>query len=167
MACGGTISGTVVERGHIPGQSWDQRACADGRNRIAVEFDLPEPGYVDGGGMDVPHPSTRRSLFIDMPGQGWGSRHESEIDGVTFSSVDWLRLTFAHGAALTVPTRQAPARLRRRFPYLRHLRFFVVWFAGSRGLPTQVCGLGVHRRAGACFRHVAGPPIWIPRPARA
>ena len=163
MACGGTISGPIVARGHIPGQSWDQRACLAGHRRLEVEFDLPQPGYDDGGGMLLPLPSRAQSLTIDAPGVGIGIRHESDIDGVTFSTINQLRLTFAHGPTVTISTRPAPAKLRRRYPYLRHLRFFTVWFAGRRGIPTLVCGIGAHARVSPCFRYAAGgPQVWTP-----
>lgn len=152
MACGGTISGPIVARGHIPGQRWDQRACRVGRREIEVDFDFPQPGgYDEGGEMEVLRPSARWALFIGAPAEGWGTTHESAIEGVTFGTITRVRLTFADGFRLNVNTRPAPAKLRRRFTYLRHVRFYTARFARNRGVPNRVCGFGVHGHLGPCF----------------
>lgn len=155
MACGPTGSDPIVQSGHIPGQRWSQGACLISHRRLEVDFSLPQPDGEDyGDGMLRPLPSARE-LFLDLPKADLGTHQESEIDGVVGSTITRLRLTFASGQTLTVATRLAPARLRQRFVYLRHLRFFVDWFAANSGIPEQVCGLHGHGHLGPCFRHAA------------
>jgi len=158
QACGGDLRGPVVEHGRSAGgQVWSQIACAVGRGHLDVEVSFPGPGGTDaGGGMLVPVPSSRRSLFVDAPGVGLGRRRSEDVlDGVAFRDVVGLRLVFRTGPPRMARTVRAPASERRRFRYVRGLRFFVYFFADSRGLPWRVCGIDARGSQTGC-RPVTG-----------
>lgn len=141
-ACGGNNpSGPVVAHGVSPGgQQWSQTACLNGR-QLVVELALPQPDGEDtGAGYAGPPPSGRAPLTPVGRGNGLGPAEEGELDGVAFQSVARLVIPFRAGAPTTVAVRPAPARDRHRLPFLRPLRFFVVFFPGSR-VPTTITAL--------------------------
>ena len=142
-ACGGDTSGPVVEHGASPGgQVWTQKACPNGNSPdVLVDIYLPQRDGEDvGGGIAALPPARRLPLLVDAPGDDIGPGGEGELDGATFQTVTSVRIAFAEGPPIVVPTRPAPARTRRRFAYLRQLRFFVVFFAGPRR-PVSVTAL--------------------------
>jgi hypothetical protein len=142
-ACGGDTSGPVVEHGvSSGGQMWTQKACPNGNSpELLVDIYLPQRDGEDvGGGTSGLPPSRRLPLLVDAPGDDIGPGAEGELDGATFQTVTRVRIAFAAGPPIVVPTRPAPGRTRRRFAYLRQLRFFVVFFPGPRS-PTSVTAL--------------------------
>ncbi len=137
-ACGGDIPcDLIVNRGVSPdGQKWTQTAGLN-FHQLVVELSLPQPNGEDYGGESAgPPPSGGLPLIGVGYGSGLGPAGESEIDGVTFKTVARLVIRFRQGAPLTVAPRQAPARDRHRLAFLRPLRFFVVFFPGSRVTTT-------------------------------
>jgi hypothetical protein len=163
-ACGGTIAGPVVAHGWLPGhQAWFQRSCMNGPKQLLVDLDLPEPGgYDDGGGMAVPFPLPTHSLFIDAPYEGYGADHANGVTGVAVPGVTELRLGFRTGSPIFAQTTPAPPAKVRRHAYLEHLRFFVIWYPGRRGVPRVVCAVNRQLRPTTCRRHVNRPPLWVP-----
>lgn len=154
QACGGNLKGPVMEHGRSPGgQSWYQVACLAGR-QLEVDVSLPGPSGTDGGGgMRVPFPTSRHALYVDAPGSGFGSqRNEYEIDGVALRTTIRLELHFRSGPTRTTTTVRAPFAERRRFRYLRNVRFFVYFFTDPRGLPQTVCGVNTRGRQTSCQR---------------
>lgn len=140
-ACGGDgPEGPVVNHGASPGgQVWSQTACLN-LHQLVVGLSLPEPnGENQGAESAGPAPSARLPLI--GAGHGIvGPENEGEIDGVAFQTVARLLIRFRTGAPITVAPRQAPAGDRRRLAFLRPLRFFVVFFPGSR-MPTTITAL--------------------------
>ena len=155
LACGSDYSGPIVEHGRSPGgQKWFQLACLTSKNHIEVDISLPGPGGTDGGGgMLGPMPTPKTSVDLDAPGVGVGARgNEAEIDGVAFRTTVRLKLDYRTGKPRTTRTVLAPAAERRRFQYLRGLRFFVYFFVDRRGLPQRVCGFDARGRRTSCER---------------
>lgn len=141
-ACGGDgPTGPIVNHGVSPGgQQWSQTACMNFR-QLVVELSLPETNKAnEGGGSAGPPPTARFPLSHVGHGSGVGPAQEGELDGVAFQSVARLVIRFRAGAPITVALRQAPAGDRHRLAFLRPLRFFVVFFPGSR-VPTTITAL--------------------------
>ncbi len=159
LACGSDYSGPVVEHGRSHGgQRWSQLACLVGKNHIEVDVSLPGPGGTDGGGgMIRPMPTSTHAVYVDAPGVGLGTNgEEDEIDGFASRATVRLELYFRTGAPRLARTVLAPAAERRRFRYLRGLRFFVFFFIDPRGLPERVCGLDTRGRRTSCDRVLTG-----------
>ncbi|MGZ6617575.1 MAG: hypothetical protein ACXVFQ_24510 [Solirubrobacteraceae bacterium] len=155
LACGSDYSGPVVEHGRSRGgQRWFQLACLTSKNHIEVDISLPGPGGTDsGGGMLQPMPTPKTSVYIDAPGVGFGAHsNEDEIDGVALRTTVRLKLYYRKGKPRTTRTVLAPAAERRRFHYLRGLRFFVYFFVDPHGLPQRVCGFDARGRRTSCER---------------
>jgi len=152
VACGGTVGGPIVSHGSLPGQRWAQRACSDGPRLLDVETDLPQVGYDDGGGMQVPFPLSAHVLYIDVPYEKYGTGREDGVTGVTALDVRRLKFDFRRGPSSNVYPHLAPAAERARHPYLRQLRFFATWYAGGRGIPTRICEVATHGRLLGCRR---------------
>lgn len=147
-ACGGDgPAGPVVGRGvSAGGQVWTQRLCHNGPE-LALTLSLPQADGDDfGGGLGTPPPSRRSPLIVDAPGSDIGPAGEGELDGLAFRTVTRVRIAFAAGAPVVAATRAAPASVRRRAAYVRPLRFFTVFFPGSRQA-TSVTALGATGRA--------------------
>lgn len=153
-ACGGDTSGPVFEHGRSAGgQLWSQIACAVGQQALEVDLLLPEPHGGDaGGGFGAPMPPAPNPLYVDAPRVDLGSDNEGEVDGVAFSAVTRLQISFRSGPPLIAATRRAPAGQRRRYAYLRPLRFFVIFYSGHRGIPKTVCVLNAGGRQSHCQR---------------
>ncbi len=109
VACGGTVGGPIVSHGSLPGQRWAQRACSDGPRLLDVETDLPQVGYDDGGGMQVPFPLSAHVLYIDVPYEKYGTGREDGVTGVTALDVRRLKFDFRRGPSSNVYPHLAPA----------------------------------------------------------
>jgi hypothetical protein len=135
----------------------------NGPKQLLVDLDLPEPGgYDDGGGMGVPFPLPAYSLFIDAPYNGYGADRANGVTGVAASGVTELRLSFRTGSPIFARTAPAPTAEVRRHPYLKRLRFFVIWYAGRRGVPRVICAVNRESQPPICRRHVNRPSLWVP-----
>ncbi len=152
-ACGGNLSGTPIEHGRTKGGvRWNQRACLVGHELLVDLSMLDRHNNQLGGGMSRPISALKGSLAVDAPGIDLGSDHENEIDGVAWENITRLRVEFASGTPLIVRTRRAPLAERKIHRYLRRLRFFVIFYPGSRGRATRVCGLTHREQPIGCQR---------------
>ena len=106
-----------------------------------VNLSLPQSDGEDVGSEGSGPPPTGRAPLLHIGrGSGLGPAHESEIDGVAFQTVTRLVVRFTTGAPVAVVPRQAPAGDRDRLAFLRPLRFFMVFFPGTR-TPTTITAL--------------------------
>lgn len=121
----------VVAHGTSPnGAPWrikadEQPATTSPRSAI-FEFVAGDPnesndfGYFSGMSLPIPH------AFVFHANSGDGVYPESEGDVSGFATPRAARLVakMSDGSAIDIETKQPPAKLRQRFPWLRGLVFF-------------------------------------------
>jgi hypothetical protein len=89
---------------------------------------MPQPDGDDWGwGEDVPELFPRRG-FTYGAGSGFGPGQDQVVSGLAGLSVVSIAIELEDGSSFVVRPRLAPARLRRSRPWLRHLRFYLVFF---------------------------------------
>jgi hypothetical protein len=87
-----------------------------------------EAGYAIGFKLPI-HP---RSFLTSGFGSQIDAYPENDLSGIAAGAVAELVVTLTDGSALRIHPDPAPRRLRKRLPWLRHLRFFDAFFESGR-----------------------------------
>jgi hypothetical protein len=140
--------GPVIDHGSTPhGVPWRITAFerqAIGPQARAAEFhfstgacdEYKESGYFVGFSLPV----SPRFAFSATSGSDLDEFPESDLSGLTTSRARTLILGFTDGSTLLVHPQLAPPDLRRRWPWLKRLRVFDLYFAtGPRPASLAAC----------------------------
>jgi hypothetical protein len=138
-ACG-ELGGVVVARGHsLYGVPWRIKASLSppevpGPRGVVVHFSISSPGVYGGvgyfTGLSLPLPSAFD--FTANGGSEIDRYPESDLSGITRRRVANLVVKMSEGESLTIHPALAPPRLRKRFDWLRGLRFFDTFFPAGQ-----------------------------------
>lgn len=126
--CNPVLVGFGHSRG---GQPWALRYGVRRRTSY-LTISLPEHGTDDGGGQSWPGFRDGFQFTISF-GDGFAAPDPVLVSGATSLRVRRLRITFGDRPPLVVHPWRAPAHLRKRFTFLRDVRFFVTFFDGGDG----------------------------------
>jgi hypothetical protein len=124
----------LVGWGHSRGgQEWVQRYGVRKQSRFLI-LSLPEATGADGGA-EASWTDDALSHFVFHAGFGSGFAQPDplEVSGAATVDVRTIRFIFSDRPPLVVHPYMASSRLRYRFPFLRHIRFFVVFYSGGEG----------------------------------
>ena len=124
----------LVGWGHSAGgQEWVQRYGARKQSRF-LSLSLPAAnGEDNGAGASWNDGALSRIVFIASFGNGFAPPDWMEVSGAATADVRTIRFTFSNRPPLVVHPYMASTRLRRRFPFLRQIRFYVVFYGGVEG----------------------------------
>lgn len=130
-ACG-EFNGVVAARGHSPhGVSWRIKATRLGPgpegHRLLLEIRIgrsPDPlGY-----SDLPLPFSQRFGF-NVEGERNSDKYsENVLYGVASSGTAELQVKMSDNDVVALKPTQAPSSIRQRFPWLKGMRFFAIFF---------------------------------------
>lgn len=130
-ACGcGELNGPVVARGISPhGIRWQINASylphsTEDKPYLNVDFTMDAIPY---GGYGMSVPLSFSGGFAHAESQIERSS-EGDLSGIADRRVVELKMKMGNGKVLTVEPALAPARLRKRFFWLREVRFFDFFF---------------------------------------
>jgi hypothetical protein len=124
----------LVGWGHSKGgQEWAQRYGVSGQSRYFVNS-LPE-GTSSFGAAEASWNDDALSRFVFHSGFGSGFAQPDplEVDGVARADVRTIRFIFSDRPPLVVHPYMASKQLRVRFPFLRHIRFYIAFYSGDEG----------------------------------
>jgi hypothetical protein len=131
-ACGcGPTTRFVVAHGTSPnGAPWrikaDQRPVTTSPRSVEFEFISGDPDERNGFGyltsMSLPIPPA--FVFQATSGDGVYPEKEGDVSGIGRPRAARLVAQMSDGSAIQIETVRPPAKLRRRFPWLRGLVFF-------------------------------------------
>jgi hypothetical protein len=128
--CDPVLVGWSHSRG---GQEWAQRYGVRKQRRF-LTLSLPSGNGEDNGGEGSWNDGAlSRVVFIAGFGSGFALPDPMEVSGAATATVRTIRFIFSDGPALVVHPDMASSGLRHRFSFLRHIRFFVVFFSGREG----------------------------------
>lgn len=114
-----------ISSGTSPGGvRWSMDATISG-GTLQLDTWLP---VADGSGGALSMPWRSRDRLDFGIGSGLGRANEWSIDGLTFRTVDRLRVTTAAGTTVTFRPRRAPSSAIRRYPKLALYRYFIRFF---------------------------------------
>lgn len=114
-----------ISSGTSPGGvRWSMDGTISGPT-LQLDTWLPE---ADGSGAVSSMPWRSRDRLDFGIGSGLGPADEWSIDGLTFRTVDRLRVTTAAGTTVTFRPRRAPRSAIRRYPKLALYRYFIRFF---------------------------------------
>lgn len=114
-----------ISSGTSPGGvRWSMDGTISGAT-LQLDTWLPE---ADGSGAALTVPWRSRDRLDFGIGSGLGRADEWSIDGLTFRTVDRLRVTTAVGTTVTFRPRRAPRSAVRRYPKLALYRYFIRFF---------------------------------------
>ncbi len=101
---------------------------------LEIHFSIGAPGDYSGVGYFsvVPLPLRPSFVFRANAGSEIDSYPESDLSGIASKRVATLVVAMTSGDSLTIHPSLAPRHLRKRFPWLRGLRFFDVFFPADR-----------------------------------
>ncbi|MGN6663869.1 MAG: hypothetical protein ACTHK6_06665 [Solirubrobacterales bacterium] len=101
-------------------------ADAEG-SRILLSFSI---GHAAGGGAftDLPLPFPQTLNFTAGGGSDIDDHSESDLNGVAAARTVKLQLKMDDGEVLVVDPTLPPYALRQRFPWLKGMRFFAIFF---------------------------------------
>ncbi len=132
-ACGcGPTARFVIAHGTSPnGASWrikagENPASAYGPRSVEFEFSSGNPdesngfGYSSGLGLPIPP----AFVFHATSGDGVYPELEGDVSGISRPRAVRLVAKMSDGSRIEIETQRPPAKLRRRFPWLRGLVFF-------------------------------------------
>jgi hypothetical protein len=124
----------LVGWGHSTGgQEWVQRYGVRKQSRF-LTLSLPAANGEDNGGEGSWNDGAlSRIVFIASFGNGFAAPDSWEVSGAATADVHTIRFIFSAGPPLVVHPYMASSRLRHRFSFLRHIRFFLVFFSGREG----------------------------------
>lgn len=124
----------LVGWGHSQGgQEWGQRYGIYRRSRYLM-ISLPDAkGEDNGGGAAFDGNALSSSVFFVDFGDGFAPPDPTMMDGAAAEDVHKIQFIFSDRAPLVVYPHKASRRLRHRFPFLRHIRFYVVFFSAGDG----------------------------------
>lgn len=130
-ACG-DFKGVVVAHGSsLYRAPWRIKAVLPreaGPKYAMFEFSVGEPRSGTGYFTSLPRPIPPSFVLTGTPGSDFDEFPEADISGVTDGRVARLRVELTDGAVLESEPLRAPGRFRKRFPWLRGLRFYDVFF---------------------------------------
>jgi hypothetical protein len=131
-ACGcGEFKGPVVARGVSPdGIRWQINASylphsTEDKPYLDVGFTMDAIPYGGGGAMIVPLAFSGVAAHAESQIE---RTSEGDLSGIADRPVVELKMKMGNGRVLTVKPTLAPARLRKRFFWLRGVRFFDFFF---------------------------------------
>lgn len=136
-ACG-EFRGAVVAHGKsLYGVPWRIKAAlsppSTTRPRaIEVHFSIGGPDGTVGYFTALPRRLPSAFVFTAITGSDIVDYPESDLSGVTRAKVTELVVKMSDGELLTVRPSPAPTEIRKRFPWLRGLRFFDVFFPADQ-----------------------------------
>lgn len=132
--CGLQSAGPVVAHGKSPaGIPWQIRASRIDSRTVDIHFDLKTPGYEDAGYFtSLELPLSDRFIFTADTGSNISPYPESDLSGVASGRVHRIHVRMSEGGPLEFRPHLAPRSVRKRFPWLRELRFFDRFFANER-----------------------------------
>jgi len=104
-------------------------------------------GEGEGGGYftSLPRPVPRAFVLTASGGSGLDEFPEADLSGIAAGRVARLEVKMADGQVLETEPARAPDRFRGRFPWLRGLRFYDVFFPDSQE-PAEITALDRHGR---------------------
>ena len=140
-ACGcGEFRGVVVAHGSsLHGVPWRIKAILprdSGPDQATFEFSIgesPEGGYFS----SLPRPIPKALVLTASPGSEIDDYPESDLSGLTAGRVTRLQVEMNDGQVLESEPQRAPDGVRRRFHWLRGLRFYDIFFPDTEE-PVQV-----------------------------
>jgi hypothetical protein len=156
VACAGAASacpcsefcGPVIDHGSTPhGVPWritafERPAIGPQPPTAEFQFSIGACGeYREGGyGVGFSLPISRQFAFSANSGSDFDEFTESGLSGLATSRARTLILRLTDGSTLLVHPQLAPADLRRRWPWLKVLRVFDVYFpTGARPASLAAC----------------------------
>jgi hypothetical protein len=150
-ACG-EFQGVVVAHGKsLYGVPWRIKAAPmlprtkTSPPGIRVHFSIGDPDGTVGYFTSLPRRLPPELVFTAIKGSGISDYPESDLSGVAQSRAVELVVKMSDGQFLTVRPTPAPPETRKRFPWLRGLRFFDVFFPSSQE-PLKVTAFDRDRR---------------------
>jgi hypothetical protein len=138
----------LVGWGHSQGgQEWGQRYGIYKRSRFLM-ISLPDgKGSDNGGGSAWDGDALSRFVFDVDFGDGFGGPDPKMLDGAARQDVKTITFDFTDRPPVTVHPYMASKKLRHRFPFLRHIRFYIAFFSGGDGtLQTATAYDGAGRK---------------------
>lgn len=122
------------------GQRWAQRYGIDKRHRHWVLFSMPNGNCPNPGcGFTVSRRELSRLPFNLFIGHDLAEPDPTAFNGVTSPDVRKITFKFSARPPVTVHPYLASEKLRQRFPFLREIRFYTVFFEGDyRTLRTAI-----------------------------
>jgi hypothetical protein len=127
--CHPVVVGSGYSRG---GQRWVHRYGIDKLHRNWVLFSMSNSNCEDPG---CGYALSRRGLsHLGFPlfiGHGTAQPDPTSFNGVTSPNVSTITFQFRARPPVTVHPYLASERLRQRFPFLREIRFYTVFFEGD------------------------------------
>jgi hypothetical protein len=138
----------LVGWGHSQGgQEWAQRYGIYKKTQHFLMVSLPQNGTDNGGGSSWDGDALSRNVFHVGFGSGFAEPDPTEMDGAARQDVRSIRFTFTDRPPVVVHPYMASKKLRHRFPFLRHIRFYIVFFSGGEGtIQTATAYNGAGRR---------------------
>jgi hypothetical protein len=142
--CNPVLVGWGHSRG---GQEWGQRYGVYKKSRF-LTLNLPNgKGSDNGGGSSWDGDALTRFVFTTDFGSGFAQPDPTMIGGAATQNVRAIRFEFSDRRPVVVHPYMASKKLRHRFPALRHIRFYIVFFSGGEGtLKTATAYDGAGRK---------------------
>jgi hypothetical protein len=124
----------LVGWGHSRGgQEWVLRYGVRKQGRF-LTLSLPAANGEDNGAeASWNDDALSRFVFRAGFGRGFAPPDPLEVDGAATAEVRTIRWVFSDRPPLVVHPYMASSRLRHRFPFLRHIRFYVAFYSGVEG----------------------------------
>jgi hypothetical protein len=123
----------LVGWGHSQGgQEWGLRYGVH-KETSYLMISLPDTAGNDNGGGSSWDGWARGQMFTISFGDGFAQPDPQLVSGAAAEKIHTLRFTFSDGPPLVVHPRKASSRLRQRFRFLRHVRFYILFYADSQG----------------------------------
>jgi hypothetical protein len=123
----------LVGWGHSQGgQEWGQRYGVYKKTSYLM-LSLPDAQGHDNGGGSAWDGWTRKRLFTISFAGDFAEPDPEMVSGAAADQVHELRFAFSDGPTLVVHPKKASSRLRHRFRFLQHVRFYSLFYASSEG----------------------------------
>jgi hypothetical protein len=95
---------------------------------------LPDgKGSDNGGGSAWDGDALSHFVFTTDFGGGFAEPDPTMIDGAARQDVKTITFEFSDRLPVSVHPYMASKKLRHRFPFLRHIRFYIAFFSGGEG----------------------------------
>lgn len=132
----------VVARGtSLYGLPWRIRMGIEPSRQVILRFTIGDDECGCGYFSSFPLPVPAAFTFQANSGSGIDAFPEADTSGYAGFRVKRLVATMSDGSALEVDTQVAPPGLRKRFPWLRGLRFFDLFYP-QEVEPTAISAYG-------------------------
>jgi hypothetical protein len=124
----------LVGWGHSQGgQEWGQRYGIYKKGRYLI-ISLPDGKGMDNGGASSWDGDSLSSFVFTMSsGDGFAEPDPTMWEGAARQDVKTITFQFSDRPPVTVHPYMASRKLRHRYPFLRHIRFYITFFSGGDG----------------------------------